>query len=154
MLVAHQVDQLEKVAEAAGAVHKAAGMQQGRKVVLVQLDISDRTQVAVLWSKVPQEFHNVDILGALVFFFGSLLSSHIHSIPLIYDIMAVNNAGGVTRMDMSTTSRKRQLVNACTAALVAQYMLLPMYDSLPMIDPRLMTWPMLQALKSVMVGRP
>lgn len=59
----------------------------------------------------------------------------------------------VTRMDVSTTSRKRQPVNARTAALVAQYTLPPAYDSLPAIDPRLMTWPMLRALKSVVVGR-
>ena len=54
----------------------------------------------------------------------------------------------VTRMGVSTTSRKREPVNARTAALVAQYTLPPAYDSLPAIDPRLMTWPVLRALKS------
>jgi 3-hydroxy acid dehydrogenase/malonic semialdehyde reductase len=77
ILVARRADQLEKVAEAAGAAHKATGVQQGGKIIAVQLDISDRTQVAALWSKVPQEFRNVDILGALA---CSLSSSHIHSI--------------------------------------------------------------------------
>jgi hypothetical protein len=44
-------------------------VQLGGKIVSVQLDISDRNQVAALWSKVPQESRNVDILGALIFFF-------------------------------------------------------------------------------------
>jgi hypothetical protein len=55
----------------------------------------------------------------------------------------------VTRMGVSTTSRKREPVNARTAALLAQYTLPPAYDSLPAIEPRLMTWPVLRALKSV-----
>lgn len=76
ILVSRRADQLEKVAEAAGAAHKAAGVQEGGKIVSVQLDVTDRTQVAALWSKVPQEFRNVDILGALVFFL-SLLSAHL-----------------------------------------------------------------------------
>jgi len=62
ILVSRRADQLEKVAEAAGAAHKAAGVQEGGKIVSVQLDVTDRTQVAALWSKVPQEFRNVDIL--------------------------------------------------------------------------------------------
>jgi 3-hydroxy acid dehydrogenase/malonic semialdehyde reductase len=38
-------------------------VQQGGKVVTVQLDVADRAQVAALWSKVPQELRDVDILG-------------------------------------------------------------------------------------------
>jgi hypothetical protein len=55
----------------------------------------------------------------------------------------------VTRIGVLTTSRKREPVNARTAALVAQYTLPPAYGSLPAIEPRLMTWPALRALKSV-----
>jgi hypothetical protein len=55
----------------------------------------------------------------------------------------------VTRMGVFTTSRKSEPVNARTAALDAQYTLPPAYDSLPAIDPTLMTWPVLRALKSV-----
>ncbi len=55
----------------------------------------------------------------------------------------------VTRMGVFTTSRKSEPLNARTAALDAQYTLPPAYDSLPAIDPTLMTWPVLRALKSV-----
>jgi hypothetical protein len=33
----------------------------------VQLDVSDKAQVASLWSKVPQKLHNVDILGLCIY---------------------------------------------------------------------------------------
>jgi NADP-dependent 3-hydroxy acid dehydrogenase YdfG len=59
ILVARRADQLETVAEAARAV----GVQQGAKIATVQLDVTDGAQVAALWSKVPQELRNVDILG-------------------------------------------------------------------------------------------
>ena len=52
-------------------------------------------------------------------------------------------------MGVFTTSRKSEPVNARTAALDAQYTLPPGYDSLPAIDPILMTWPVFRALKSV-----
>jgi hypothetical protein len=55
---------LQKVAEAAGAAHRAAGVRQGGQIVTVQLDVTDKAQVAALWTKVPQELRNVDILGA------------------------------------------------------------------------------------------
>ena len=64
ILVARRGDQLEKVAEAARAAHKASGVQQGGTVATIQLDVSDRAQVAALWSKVPPDLRNVDILGA------------------------------------------------------------------------------------------
>ena len=57
----------------------------------------------------------------------------------------------VTRIGVSTTSRKRELVNARTAALEAQYTLPPAYGSLPAIEPMLMMWPALRALKSVVI---
>jgi 3-hydroxy acid dehydrogenase/malonic semialdehyde reductase len=59
ILLARRGDQLEKVAEAARAAHKASGVQQGGAIVTIQFDVSDRAQVAALWSKVPP---NVDIL--------------------------------------------------------------------------------------------
>ena len=106
ILVARRADQLEKVAEAAAAAHKAAGVQEGGKFVTVQLDVTDRTQVAALWSKVPQEFRNVDILGALLF---SSFCAHVSTLNLtpppsppitpVYDVAAVNNAGGAHGTD-------------------------------------------------------
>lgn len=68
ILVARRADQLEKVAEAARAAHKAAGVQQGVQIAVVQLDVTDRAQVSALWSKVPQDLRNVDILGELTHF--------------------------------------------------------------------------------------
>jgi len=38
-------------------------VQQGGKIATVQLDVTDTAQVAALWSKVPQELRDVDILG-------------------------------------------------------------------------------------------
>lgn len=57
-------------------------------------------------------------------------------------------------MGVSTTSHRRELVNARTAALDAQYTLPPAYGSLPAIDPMLMIWPVLRALKSVVISQP
>ncbi|KAH9063455.1 NAD(P)-binding protein [Lactarius vividus] len=62
ILLARRADPLEKVAEAARAAHKASGVQQGGAVVTIQLDVSDRAQVAALWSKVPSNLRNIDIL--------------------------------------------------------------------------------------------
>jgi hypothetical protein len=57
-----------KVAEAASAAHKSAGVQQGGQIAVVQLDVTDRAQVSALWTKVPQNLRNVDILGKLTHF--------------------------------------------------------------------------------------
>jgi len=62
ILLARRADMLQNVAEAAGAAHKAAGVQQGGQIVTVQLDVTDKAQVAALWTKVPQELRDVDIL--------------------------------------------------------------------------------------------
>lgn len=62
ILLARRTDQLAKVAEAATAAHKSAGVQQGGQIAIVQLDVTDRAQVSALWTKVPQNLRNVDIL--------------------------------------------------------------------------------------------
>ena len=62
------MDQLQKVAEAAIAAHKSSGVQQGGQITVVQLDVTDRAQVSALWSKVPPDLRNVDILGELTSF--------------------------------------------------------------------------------------
>ncbi|KAI9509364.1 NAD(P)-binding protein [Russula earlei] len=62
ILLARRADQLEKVAEAAYAAHRAASVQQGGQIVTVQLDVTDGSQVAALWSKVPPGLRAVDIL--------------------------------------------------------------------------------------------
>ena len=68
ILVARRADQLQKVAEAASAAHRSSGVQQGGQIAVVQLDVTDRAQVSALWSKVPPDLRNVDILGALAQF--------------------------------------------------------------------------------------
>ncbi|TFK42602.1 hypothetical protein BDQ12DRAFT_676476 [Crucibulum laeve] len=62
ILVARRVDALNKVSDACVAAHKESGLKQGGKFASVQLDVSDKTQVAALWSKVPQDLQDVDIL--------------------------------------------------------------------------------------------
>jgi len=62
ILCARRTDALKTVAEACVAAHKESGLQQGGKVATVQLDVSDKQQVAALFDKVPQDLHAVDIL--------------------------------------------------------------------------------------------
>jgi len=62
ILIARRADALSKVSDACVAAHKEAGLQQGGKFAPVQLDVSDKQQVASLWNKVPQDLRNVDIL--------------------------------------------------------------------------------------------
>lgn len=45
------------------AAHKESGLTQGGKFATVQLDVSDKTQVAGFLDKVPQELRDIDILG-------------------------------------------------------------------------------------------
>jgi 3-hydroxy acid dehydrogenase/malonic semialdehyde reductase len=62
ILLARRADALKSVSEACAVAHKESGVQQGGKVAVVQLDVSDKTQVSRLWQKVPPELRNVDIL--------------------------------------------------------------------------------------------
>jgi len=61
-LLARRADALSKVSDACVTAHKESGLQQGGKFASVQLDVSDKQQVASLWAKVPQDLRNVDIL--------------------------------------------------------------------------------------------
>lgn len=38
-------------------------MKAGGKIVNVQLDVSDKAQVAKLWEQVPEDLRTVDVLG-------------------------------------------------------------------------------------------
>ncbi|KAG5643486.1 hypothetical protein DXG03_000874 [Asterophora parasitica] len=62
ILVARRADALQKVSDACVAAHKESGLQQGGKFASVQLDVSDKAQVAALWDKVPQDLQDVDVL--------------------------------------------------------------------------------------------
>ncbi|KAJ7582732.1 NAD(P)-binding protein [Mycena floridula] len=62
ILVARRGEILKQVNEACVAAHKESGIQQGGQFANVQLDVSDKAQVAALWDKVPSALRNVDIL--------------------------------------------------------------------------------------------
>jgi NAD(P)-dependent dehydrogenase (short-subunit alcohol dehydrogenase family) len=63
ILIARRADALSKVAEQCVAAHKESGIQQGGIFASIQLDVSDKQQIASLWEMVPQDLQNVDILG-------------------------------------------------------------------------------------------
>jgi 3-hydroxy acid dehydrogenase/malonic semialdehyde reductase len=63
VLMARRLDALKAVADACVVAHKESGVQQGGKFVAVQLDVSDSSQVATLWDKLPSDLSDVDILG-------------------------------------------------------------------------------------------
>jgi 3-hydroxy acid dehydrogenase/malonic semialdehyde reductase len=63
ILVARRADALKTVSSACFAAHKESGLQHGGKFATVELDVSDKIQVATLWEKVPQELRCVDVLG-------------------------------------------------------------------------------------------
>lgn len=62
ILIARRADALKAVSEACITAHKESGLQQGGRFAIVQMDVSQKDQVAVLWDKVPQDLRNVDIL--------------------------------------------------------------------------------------------
>jgi Short-chain dehydrogenases of various substrate specificities len=63
ILLARRAEALKMVSDACIAVHKASGLQQGGKFTTVQMHVSDQTQIATLWDKVPQDLRTVDVLG-------------------------------------------------------------------------------------------
>ncbi|KAI0031838.1 NAD-P-binding protein [Vararia minispora EC-137] len=62
ILLARRADALQAVANAAAIAHKESGVQSGGKIASIQLDVSDKAQIAALWDKVPADLRNVDIL--------------------------------------------------------------------------------------------
>lgn len=54
------------MAEKCHAAHKESGLAQGGKFATVQLDVSDKTQVAAFWDRVPSDLRDVDILGTIL----------------------------------------------------------------------------------------
>ncbi|KAJ3936860.1 MAG: hypothetical protein NXY57DRAFT_884909 [Lentinula lateritia] len=62
ILVARRADAVKTVADACAAAFEASGLKEGGRFAAVQLDVSDKAQVASFWDKVPQDLRNVDIL--------------------------------------------------------------------------------------------
>jgi 3-hydroxy acid dehydrogenase/malonic semialdehyde reductase len=65
ILLARRADALKDVSNACVTAHKQSGLRQGGKFATVQMDVSQKDQVAALWDKVPQDLRDVDILGDL-----------------------------------------------------------------------------------------
>ena len=61
--MARRAEALQVVTAACVAAHKESGLQQGGRFAPVQLDVSDKAQVASLWEKLPQDLSDIDILG-------------------------------------------------------------------------------------------
>lgn len=70
VLAARRLDTLKAVAEQCAAAHKESGAQKGGKFAAVQLDVSDKKQVAGLFEQIPAELRDVDILGTFPFTFS------------------------------------------------------------------------------------
>ena len=51
------------MADACADAHKGAGIQGGGKVATVQIDVSDRSQVSNVLSKIPDDLKSIDVLG-------------------------------------------------------------------------------------------
>ncbi|KIK59905.1 hypothetical protein GYMLUDRAFT_60004 [Collybiopsis luxurians FD-317 M1] len=62
ILVARRAEAIKSVAEACASAFKESGLKQGGKFAAIQLDVSDKAQVASFWDKVPADLRNVDIL--------------------------------------------------------------------------------------------
>ncbi|KAJ6547544.1 hypothetical protein B0H19DRAFT_1033392 [Mycena capillaripes] len=62
LLLARREDALKTVQQACIAAHKESGHKEGGEFAPIQFDVSDKTAVASLWSKVPNTLRNVDIL--------------------------------------------------------------------------------------------
>jgi len=62
ILVARRVEALQEVAKACEEAHKQSGLQDGGRFASIQLDVSDKSQVAKLFDKVPRDLHDIDIL--------------------------------------------------------------------------------------------
>ena len=97
ILTARRKEALEGVLEQVKTAYKESGVQAGGKFAAITLDVSKRDEVAALWSKVPDDLRNVDILGTIVLPSSSLISlTTFASSPYTF---LVNNAGFVLGVD-------------------------------------------------------
>ncbi|KAH6918600.1 short-chain dehydrogenase [Coprinopsis sp. MPI-PUGE-AT-0042] len=62
ILLARRADALAKVEAKCKEAHQASGLKEGGQFASIQLDVSDKSQIAHLWEKVPQNLRNVDVL--------------------------------------------------------------------------------------------
>ncbi|KAI0082679.1 NAD(P)-binding protein [Panus rudis PR-1116 ss-1] len=62
ILAARRVEQLQAVADQCAKAHKEAGLQQGGKFAVVQLDVADKKQISTLLERIPEDLRKVDVL--------------------------------------------------------------------------------------------
>jgi len=62
VLLARREDALKKVADACLDAHKSSGIQGGGRVATIQVDVSDKTQVSSVLSKIPDDLKSIDVL--------------------------------------------------------------------------------------------
>ncbi|EAU88557.1 short-chain dehydrogenase [Coprinopsis cinerea okayama7 len=62
ILLARRAEALAKVQEQCRQAHQASGLKEGGQFASIPLDVSDRSQIASLWDKVPSNLRNVDVL--------------------------------------------------------------------------------------------
>jgi len=67
ILVARRGEILKQVADECSTAYKESGLSQGGKFTAIQLDVSDKAQVARFWDQVPNDLRDVDILGIVLF---------------------------------------------------------------------------------------
>jgi len=66
ILTARRKEALEVVLEQVKTAYRESGAQAGGKFAAITLNVSKRDEVADVWSKVPDELRNVDVLGTVV----------------------------------------------------------------------------------------
>lgn len=62
VLVARREEILKQVVDKCSAAYKESGLSQGGKFAAIQLDVSDKAQVAGFWDQIPNDLRDVDIL--------------------------------------------------------------------------------------------
>ena len=66
VLVARREEILKQVVDKCSAAYKESGLSQGGKFAAIQLDVSDKAQVAGFWDQIPNDLRDVDILGTVL----------------------------------------------------------------------------------------
>lgn len=96
VLVARRAEPLKSVAESCVSAYKESGVQGGGQVTSLQLDVSDKAQVAALLEKIPQNLRDIDILVNNAGFVKGL--EHVGSIADadVEDMFATNVLGLVS----------------------------------------------------------
>jgi 3-hydroxy acid dehydrogenase/malonic semialdehyde reductase len=131
VLLARRVDALKVVADACIASHIESGLQQGGQVATVQIDVSQKDQVAALWDKVPGNLRDVDILDAdIEGMFATNVLGLISMTQLVIRDFKAKNAGHVINIGSiagrepyaggSIYTATKHAVNAFTGSLMRE----------------------------------